>query len=61
MYTSEQENMSDKDLTPPPDNTVLQIPESRDGFFGYPEEKTLQHVRLKWWARLIDELNLYSC
>lgn len=26
--------------TPPP-----QIPESRDAFYGYPEERTFQHVR----------------
>jgi hypothetical protein len=48
MSTSEQlGNVSDKELTPPPDNTDLQIPESRDGFFGYPEEKTIHHVCIK--------------
>jgi AMP deaminase len=25
---------------------ALQIPEAKDGFFGYTEEKSLQHVRI---------------
>ncbi|KAJ3975732.1 hypothetical protein EV361DRAFT_887435 [Lentinula raphanica] len=28
----------------------LQIPEARDGFFGYTEEKSLQHIGEKYWA-----------
>ncbi|KAF7987011.1 hypothetical protein HWV62_105 [Athelia sp. TMB] len=28
----------------------LQIPETRDGFFGYNEEKSLQHIEEKYWA-----------
>ncbi|KAJ7160135.1 hypothetical protein C8R46DRAFT_1177863 [Mycena filopes] len=28
----------------------LDIPETRDGFFGYPEEKTQQHIEEKYWA-----------
>ncbi|KAK0487740.1 hypothetical protein IW261DRAFT_1558788 [Armillaria novae-zelandiae] len=31
--------------TPPP-----QIPESRDAFYGYPEERTFQHIEEKMWA-----------
>jgi hypothetical protein len=54
MSMSEQfENVSDREPTPQ-DNTGLQIPESRDGFFGYPEEKSLQHVRVKLPIRLVD-------
>lgn len=37
------------ELTPSPsvEGSGLDIPEARDGFFGYPEEKTLQHVRFE--------------
>ncbi|KAF9066473.1 hypothetical protein BDP27DRAFT_1330580 [Rhodocollybia butyracea] len=28
----------------------LQIPEATDGFFGYTEEKSLQHIEEKYWA-----------
>ncbi|KAJ7464694.1 hypothetical protein B0H11DRAFT_2050761 [Mycena galericulata] len=28
----------------------LDIPEARDGFFGYPEEKTQLHIEEKYWA-----------
>ncbi|KAG6831732.1 hypothetical protein H0H87_004001 [Tephrocybe sp. NHM501043] len=28
----------------------LSIPEARDGFFGYTEEKSLQHIEEKYWA-----------
>ncbi|KIM71476.1 hypothetical protein PILCRDRAFT_830308 [Piloderma croceum F 1598] len=28
----------------------LVIPETRDGFFGYNEEKSLQHIEEKYWA-----------
>ncbi|KAJ7913565.1 hypothetical protein B0H13DRAFT_491918 [Mycena leptocephala] len=28
----------------------LDIPVPRDGFFGYPEEKTQQHIEEKYWA-----------
>ncbi|KAJ7078611.1 hypothetical protein B0H15DRAFT_860299 [Mycena belliarum] len=28
----------------------LSIPEARDGFFGYPEEKSQQHIEEKYWA-----------
>ncbi|KAF9465293.1 hypothetical protein BDZ94DRAFT_1254187 [Collybia nuda] len=39
-------------ITPSPsiDGSGLDIPEARDGFFGYPEEKTLQHIEEKYWA-----------
>jgi len=30
----------------------LDVPESRDGFFGYSEEKSLQHVSMILWADL---------
>jgi hypothetical protein len=39
----------DSSVTPPVTGVpspVLSIPEARDGFFGYPEEKTQQHVCL---------------
>ncbi|KDQ62720.1 hypothetical protein JAAARDRAFT_121826 [Jaapia argillacea MUCL 33604] len=28
----------------------LQIPEAKDGFFGYQEEKSLRHIEEKYWA-----------
>ncbi|KAF9054848.1 AMP deaminase [Panaeolus papilionaceus] len=43
-------------LGPPDSPTIstshagLQIPESKDGFFGYTEEKSLQHIEEKMWA-----------
>ncbi|KAJ4482417.1 hypothetical protein J3R30DRAFT_3459311 [Lentinula aciculospora] len=39
-------------LSPQSDNSTghLQIPEARDGFFGYTEEKSLQHIGEKYWA-----------
>ncbi|KAJ3747592.1 hypothetical protein DFH05DRAFT_1393154 [Lentinula detonsa] len=40
--------------TPSPQSEIssghLQIPEARDGFFGYTEEKSLQHIGEKYWA-----------
>ncbi|TFK33050.1 AMP deaminase [Crucibulum laeve] len=35
---------------PSPGATALHIPESKDGFFGYTEEKSLQHIEEKYWA-----------
>ncbi|KAG6865121.1 hypothetical protein C0991_004962 [Blastosporella zonata] len=32
----------------PPES--LSIPEVRDGFFGYTEEKSIQHIEEKYWA-----------
>ncbi|KAG6893682.1 hypothetical protein C0992_009082, partial [Termitomyces sp. T32_za158] len=29
----------------------LAIPEARDGFFGYLEEKSLQQIEEKYWAQ----------
>ncbi|KAJ3916927.1 hypothetical protein F5877DRAFT_45637 [Lentinula edodes] len=39
-------------LSPQSENSTghLQIPETRDGFFGYTEEKSLQHIGEKYWA-----------
>ncbi|PPQ68832.1 hypothetical protein CVT25_008880 [Psilocybe cyanescens] len=39
--------------TPPMGSSVsgiLRIPESKDGYFGYSEEKSLQHIEEKYWA-----------
>jgi hypothetical protein len=44
--TNAHEQLIDAPVQLPPDGTDLQIPESRDGFFGYPEEKSLQQVRM---------------
>ena len=41
MSTIEQPEQLDREQTPP---AGLQIPESRGGFFGYSEEKSLQQV-----------------
>ncbi|KAJ7274151.1 hypothetical protein C8J57DRAFT_1314792 [Mycena rebaudengoi] len=46
-------NARDSSVTPPVTGVpspVLSIPEARDGFFGYPEEKTQQHIEGKYWA-----------
>ncbi|KAF8895649.1 hypothetical protein BD779DRAFT_1467019 [Infundibulicybe gibba] len=41
----------DHSPSPPLDQTPgLRIPEARDGFFGYTEEKSLQHIEEKYWA-----------
>ncbi|CAK5277411.1 unnamed protein product [Mycena citricolor] len=45
----------DNDTTVTPDGlqeeaSQLLLPQSRDGFFGYSEEKTLQHIEEKYWA-----------
>ncbi|KAF8229664.1 AMP deaminase [Tricholoma matsutake] len=50
MSTSEQTGNISNQEPLPLDHTSLQIPESRDGFFGYPEEKTLQQIEEKYWA-----------
>ncbi|KIK69816.1 hypothetical protein GYMLUDRAFT_236289 [Collybiopsis luxurians FD-317 M1] len=51
--------MSQKDSPSPSGHTSphsdtpsghLQIPEPKDGFFGYSEEKSLQHIEEKYWA-----------
>ncbi|KAG6915896.1 hypothetical protein DXG01_009363 [Tephrocybe rancida] len=34
----------------PPEESSLSIPEARDGFFSYTEEKNLQHIEEKYWA-----------
>jgi hypothetical protein len=47
--TTNERKMSNADrvLTPGNDESTpgLDIPEARDGFYGYSEEKTQQHVR----------------
>ncbi|KAG6860353.1 hypothetical protein C0993_002987, partial [Termitomyces sp. T159_Od127] len=35
----------------PPEDSSLSIPEARDGFFGYSEEKSLQQIEEKYWAQ----------
>ncbi|KAG5341099.1 hypothetical protein C0989_011691 [Termitomyces sp. Mn162] len=35
----------------PPGESLLSIPEARDGFFGYSEEKNLQQIEQKYWAQ----------
>ncbi|KAJ6504695.1 hypothetical protein C8R47DRAFT_1103278 [Mycena vitilis] len=46
--------MSDHDgrdsVFTPTESHSLDIPVARDGFFGYPEEKTQQHNQEKYWA-----------
>ncbi|KAG6901013.1 hypothetical protein C0995_002377 [Termitomyces sp. Mi166 len=34
-----------------PQEESLRIPEARDGFFGYSEEKSLQQIEEKYWAQ----------
>ncbi|KAH7925575.1 AMP deaminase [Leucogyrophana mollusca] len=43
-------------------NSGLLIPESRDGFYGYTDEKSLQHMEEKYWAhrRTSDASNAQS-
>jgi AMP deaminase len=33
-----------------PGSAGLDIPEARDGYFGYTEEKSLQQIEEKYWA-----------
>ncbi|KAF9013148.1 hypothetical protein BDQ17DRAFT_1270633 [Cyathus striatus] len=40
---------SQKEALPSPKGGI-HIPEAKDGFFGYPEEKTFQHIEEKYWA-----------
>jgi hypothetical protein len=47
MSTGEKLRVTTAAPSPSGEGSGLHIPEARDGFFGYPEEKSLQHVRFR--------------
>ncbi|KAG6809173.1 hypothetical protein H0H92_001306 [Tricholoma furcatifolium] len=50
MSTPTSLENTENTLTPTTESS-LSIPESRDGFFGYTDEKNLQHIEGKIWAQ----------